>query len=177
MLKIAYLTLVILIYALVQRALSKLIRRMGAAKQVNSGRTQYVDKTVQILLVLVTLAVIGLILGINYGELSFFVSSAFAVLGVALFAQWSILSNITASVIIFFGFPYRIGDRVRVIEPGDERCEGVIREISLFHVIIRRDNGDEVTYPNSLLLQKPVVKINTQATGCEGDADKPGTPG
>jgi small-conductance mechanosensitive channel len=83
-------------------------------------------------------------------------SSVFAVLGVALFAQWSILSNITASLIIFFGFPYRVGDKIKVMDKDDD-ISGVIEEISLFHVLIRR--GDElITYPNTLILQKGVIK-------------------
>jgi len=79
-------------------------------------------------------------------------------LGVALFAQWSILSNITASLIIFFGFPYRVGDTVRVID-GDEDITGIVEEITLFHVLIRKGEN-MITYPNSLILQKAVVKIN-----------------
>jgi small-conductance mechanosensitive channel len=81
------------------------------------------------------------------------------VLGVALFAQWSILSNITAGVLIFFVFPYRIGDRIRIVEK-DEDMSGVIVEIALFHILLKRDSGDVMTYPNSLLLQKGVVKLS-----------------
>lgn len=96
-------------------------------------------------------------LGIEYSQISFFLSSVFAVLGVALFAQWSILSNITASLIIFFAFPYRVGDRIRICDKDDD-ISGVIVEISLFHVLVKR-RGDLITYPNSLILQKAVVKL------------------
>ena len=171
MLKIASIVLVLLIYALVQRALDKLVMRFADANQMRFNRTQYVTKSVHIILLLVTLGVIGLVLGINYGELSIFVSSAFAVLGVALFAQWSILSNITASIIIFFGFPYRLGDRIRVVEAGDEVCEGIIQEIGLFHVLLKKENGDEITYPNSLLLQRPVIKV--RSNGASGEEEQP----
>ena len=173
MLKFIYILLTLVIYVLVYRALSRLVRRIGEANGVSSTRTSYVNKTVQIVLVLITIGVVSLFLGIDYGELSIFVSSAFAVLGVALFAQWSILSNITASIIIFFGFPYRLGDRIRVVEPGDEVLEGEIKEISLFHVLIKRDNGDQVTYPNSLLLQRPVIKVKSGPGNGEGEEEQP----
>jgi hypothetical protein len=29
----------------------------------------------------------------------------------------------------------------------------------MFHVILRRDDGNLITYPNSMLLQKAVIKI------------------
>ena len=175
MLKIAYILLTLVLYIGVYRALRNLVRRIGEANEVRSSRTAYVNKTVQIVLVLITLGIISLILGIDYGELSIFISSAFAVIGVALFAQWSILSNITASVIIFFGFPYRLGDHIRVVEPGlgEEIFDGVIKEISLFHVLIKKTNGDEITYPNSLLLQRPVIKLKSKMNDASGEEEQP----
>lgn len=95
-------------------------------------------------------------LGVEYSQISIFLSSIFAVLGVALFAQWSILSNITASLVIFFGFPYRVGDRIRVVDKDDD-IAGVIEEITLFHVLIKKGN-ELITYPNTLILQKAVIK-------------------
>ena len=73
-----------------------------------------------------------------------------------MFAQWSILSNITASLIIFFGFPYRVGDYITVVDK-EADISGVIEEISLFHVLIKRE-GQLISYPNTMILQKPVVQ-------------------
>jgi hypothetical protein len=56
------------------------------------------------------------ITGVEYAQISIFLSSVFAVIGVALFAQWSILSSVNASMIIFFGFPYHGGDKIRIID-------------------------------------------------------------
>ena len=102
--------------------------------------------------------VLFLLLGIQYSQLSVFLSSVFAVIGVALFAQWSILSNITSSLIIFFAFPYRVGDVIRIID-GNDDLSGTIEEISLFHVIILQGEA-LITYPNSLMLQKAVIKVS-----------------
>ncbi|MBE8568554.1 mechanosensitive ion channel domain-containing protein, partial [Vibrio sp. OPT46] len=87
-----------------------------------------------------------------------FLSSIFAVLGVAFIAQWSILSNITASFLIFFVFPYRVGDRIKVVDKDEDIC-GEIQEISMFHVLIKHDNGNLITYPNNQILQKAVLKL------------------
>lgn len=89
---------------------------------------------------------------------SVFASSLFAIIGVAMFAQWSILSNITASVIIFFNFPARVGDTIKIID-GDNSIEGTIKEITLFQVELKDSDGNLIIYPNNLLLQKPIVKI------------------
>ena len=133
------------------------ISRIGFDKSVKNYRTKYISKTINIVLTIFFVIVLTMLLGIEYSQLSVFLSSIFAVIGVALFAQWSILSNITASLIIFFAFPYRVGDAVRIVDD-EEDLSGIIEEISLFHVLIRR-NDDLITYPNSLILQKAVIKL------------------
>jgi small-conductance mechanosensitive channel len=138
--------------------MAKAIYRLGESKAVSPYRLKYIVKTIGMALLLVHLAVLFAFLGIESSQVAFFLSSVTAVLGVVLFAQWSILSNITASMIIFFGFPYRVGDTIKVVD-ADEDITGVVEEITLFHVLIKKGEN-MITYPNSLILQKPVVKIN-----------------
>jgi small-conductance mechanosensitive channel len=73
------------------------------------------------------------------------------------------LSHLTAGVIIFFAFPYGIGDRIRVVDKDDD-ISGRILEIALFHVLIRRDDGTTVVYPNSMMLQKAVIKLTANSS-------------
>jgi small-conductance mechanosensitive channel len=40
----------------------------------------------------------------------------FTVTGVALFAQQSILSNVTASVILLFNLPFKSGSRIKIMD-------------------------------------------------------------
>ena len=144
-------------YLICIRFVTQTITKIGSIKSVKSYRIKYISKTVNLVLSGFFIILLFLFLGIEYSQLSLFLSSVFAILGVALFAQWSILSNITASLIIFFAFPYRVGDAVKVIDK-DEDISGVIEEISLFHVIIKKQ-GDLITYPNTLILQKAVIKL------------------
>lgn len=37
---------------------------------------------------------------------------------------------------------------------------GIIVEISMFHVILQRTDGNLITYPNTLILQKAVLKLD-----------------
>lgn len=149
--------LVILSFFASIRFSTSAITQLGSRKSVSPYRVKYIAKTVNISLVIFYSILLFTFLGVEYSQISIFLSSVFAVLGVALFAQWSILSNITASLIIFFGFPYRVGDHIRVVDKDDD-ISGVIEEISLFHVLIRKDEA-LITYPNTLILQKAVVKL------------------
>ena len=150
-------------YLFISRAALAAFRRLGQSKQVAEVRLKYLEKTASISMFAVFVFVVCLVLGLGYGEVSLFLSSAFAVIGVALFAQWSILSNITASMVIFFAFPYRVGDRIKVTD-SDFDISGEVEEISLFHVLIRTDTGNVITYPSNLILQKPVFKLENGNT-------------
>ena len=157
--KILALVICLVVYAFAVRGLGATIRRLGASKEVAPSRIKYLTRTGNIALFATLVLVICLILGLGYGEISLFLSSAFAVIGVALFAQWSILSNITASMVIFFGFPYRVGDTIKITD-ADFDLSGTVEEISLFHVLIRNEQGNLIIYPNNLILQKPVFKLD-----------------
>lgn len=139
--------------------LERLVRRLSKIKGVPHARTVYITRTINLGLFAVFFALAVLAIGLGYGEVSLFLSSVFAVVGVALFANWSILSNLTGSLIIFFAFPYRVGSQVQVVDKDDD-ISGVIEAIEPFHVLIRRSNGDLITYPNNLILQKAVIRID-----------------
>jgi len=76
-----------------------------------------------------------------------------------LFAQWSILSNVTSSIIIFFTFPAKVGESIKILD-GDNSVSGKIVEISLFQIHMLNEQGDLIIYPNNLFMQKPIIKLN-----------------
>ncbi len=146
----------------------RLLDRIGSQKQVADRRLLMVKRFFSLLQLVFTVMVLCIIWGVDYAELMILFSSAFAVIGVAMFAQWSILSNITGSIIIFFAFPYRIGDRIKVLDKDDD-ITGVITEIGLFHLHILTDEGETIHYPNNLILQKAVRKLNPPVPETTGD--------
>ena len=168
--KILITIIIFAVYVLFVGFVRKTVRDIGENKSVNRYRVKYISKILSIIVSAFFVSLIFISLGIEYSQLSFFLSSVFAVIGVALFAQWSILSNITASLMIFFAFPYRVGDRVRVADKDDD-ISGTIEEISMFHVIIKRGK-DLVTYPNSLILQKAVIKLSDDREQLESSPDE-----
>jgi small-conductance mechanosensitive channel len=78
-----------------------------------------------------------------------------AVLGIGFFAQWSILSNITASFILFFYHPIRIGHRIKIIDK-DYNWVGEVKNITAFYFFIETDAGENISLPNSLVMQKGI---------------------
>lgn len=146
---------------LLRYSLAKAIKKIGKISDLNRVRTKLIIKYVTIGLVLIGLIVLTYIWKVDFEDLGIIFSSLFAVLGVALFASWSILSNVTAGVILFFSFPFKIGDRIRILDGEFSETVDII-DIKAYHIYLKKDNGELVTYPNNLLLQKGVVIINRE---------------
>lgn len=134
------------------------ISKVGDKKKVLPKRTYYVIKFMDFFIVMINILVLSVIWNVEFGGIAVLASSVFAVIGMALFAQWSILSNLTSSIIIFFTFPARVGDKIKVLD-GDNSVEGVIKEISLFQIEILDEDKNLILYPNNLFIQKPIVKM------------------
>lgn len=151
-------TLAILIIA--RYVLSKIIRKVGRIGDLNLVRTNLIIKYVSYGITTIGLVSLILIWGVNIRELGLIISSVFAVIGVALFAQWSILSNVTAGIILFFSFPFKIGDRIRIMDKElDYEGDYIIEDIRAYHLHLRKNNNELITYPNNLILQKAVSVV------------------
>ncbi len=97
--------------------------------------------------------------GVKQSELFMFMASVLTVIGIALFAQWSHLSNITAGIIIFFNHSLKLEDTVAIID-ADFQVEGRIVDIGLFYVTLKSAEDEDVILPNNIFLQKMIKKKN-----------------
>ncbi len=151
---------VLFLILLISRALIiGLIQRFSHSEQIIDRRVQLITKLINYVILGCALVGVFVIWGVDVRNLGVILSSIFAVIGVAFFAQWSILSNITSGVIMFFTFPYKIGDRI-MIHDKDYEYIGTIEDIKTFHIVMINDAGQRITYPNSLVLQKGVSILN-----------------
>jgi small-conductance mechanosensitive channel len=101
--------------------------------------------------------------GLKQNEIAVFVGTIMTALGIAFFAQWSLLSNITSSLLLFFNHPVKIGDRIKIIDK-DSPVEGEVSDLTYFFVHLKTDLGETITVPNSLFLQKSISIIETTKT-------------
>ena len=73
-----------------------------------------------------------------------------------MFANWSLISNITAYFILLTNVTYRRGNYVRILD-GDNFIEGFIADINLFSTRLVTQDRETVLYPNNLILTRPVL--------------------
>jgi len=147
--------IVLLVFIILNFIITKLTKRYAKASHLSEHRTNLIAKYIDFLMFGLLCVVIIAVWGSKSTDVFTFIGTALTIIGVAFFAQWSILSNITSGIILFFTFPFRIGDVIRVHDK-DFPIEAQIEDIKAFHTLLRTREGELITYPNSLLLQKGV---------------------
>ena len=162
-------TAVVLTIFIVIRIVLKLsIKKIGQKSNINDARISLISRYTTVTLFLIFLLFVAYIFGATLENLTLVFSSVFAVIGIGLFAIWSILSNVTSGIIMFFSFPYKVGDKIKIHDK-DYPIEAIIEDIRAFQLHLRLDNGDLVTYPNNLILQKAVTLVQKDAIEDFGD--------
>lgn len=148
---IAVVLIMITVRFLSKSAISRALRKFNFSYQ----RRKITIKLINFLVVALGVLIITAIWGIDQEQLFLFLSSAVTVLGIAFFAQWSLLSNISAGLILFFNHPLKLGDTIKVYDK-DFPVEGVVKDIGYYFVHMETSRGEKITIPNSVLLQKMV---------------------
>lgn len=143
------------IFIILSVIIRKLNKRYARASHLSEHRTNLISKYIDFFIMTVYIVIIIAVWGLKAENLFQYLGGILTIIGVAFFAQWSILSNITSGIILFFSFPFRIGDVIKVHDK-DFPIEAQIEDIKAFHTILKTRDGELITYPNSLLLQKAV---------------------
>lgn len=149
---------VVLLLVIAKYISKKLIKRYTQLLNKPELRALQMKHIMNILLNIIFVFIIAIIWGLDPHNLLLGLSSVFAIIGVAMFAQWSILSNITAGIIMFFSAPYSVGDRIHLIDK-DLPIKATIENIQTFYTHIRTDENELIVIPNNLFLQKIVSVI------------------
>ncbi|HRJ30368.1 MAG TPA: mechanosensitive ion channel family protein [Cyclobacteriaceae bacterium] len=135
------------------------IRRIGNRYHLQRDRTTFTLKVITIGLYLAAAVTLLFIWGVDQNELVLFLSSFVAILGIALFAQWSMLSNVTASILLFVSHPAKVGDSISILDK-DYPLTGKIKDIGAFFTTLETEANEVITIPNSLLFQKMIKVIS-----------------
>jgi small-conductance mechanosensitive channel len=151
--------IVVVVLVILRFFFAKLVRKYAFNNHAIEQRTNLIIKYIYILLNILAGIALITIWGVEKSDILLTLSSVATIIGVAMFAQWSILSNITSGIILFFFFPFKIGDVIKIHDK-DFPLEAEIEDISTFHINLKTADGERITYPNNLLLQKGISIIN-----------------
>jgi small-conductance mechanosensitive channel len=121
--------------------------------RLERSRRKMAIRVVQLFSSIATIVLLMGVWGFKQNEIALFASTILTALGIAFFAKWSLLSNITSSILIFFNHPVKLGDYIRVLHK-DYHYEGEVTEMNYFFVHIKTDANEIITIPNSHFFEK-----------------------
>jgi small-conductance mechanosensitive channel len=158
--QIAETIIIIIVFIITKLITKRIIRKVGIRFKYQTGRVKITNKIVDVLLVTILIVFLMAIWGVGQSELLVFLSTILTILGVAFFAQWSIISNITSTLIIFFNHPVKIGDQLTIMDK-DFQIEGKLSDIGIFFIIIKTIDDKKITIPSNVFMQKMIKKQET----------------
>ena len=149
---------VFLLYLIFFIVTNNVINNALKKAHLQRARRKITIKALHLLATIAALVLLASIWGLEQNEIAVFASTILTAIGIAFFAQWSLLSNITSSIILFFTHPLRLGDTIRVLDK-DSAFEGEVTELTYFFIHLKTKDGEIITMPNSLILQKSIAVI------------------
>ncbi|WP_445428758.1 mechanosensitive ion channel domain-containing protein [Alishewanella sp. HL-SH05] len=151
--------LTVLAYIVISRRLVPVIYGLLKGRRMRADMNKRALVVFHILLLLVLLVMLSIVWGVDIRGLLVLASSIIAVAGVALFASWSLISNVTAFFILLGQKDFAEGSKVRIID-GNNALEGDIAEIHLFNTVLKTNDNERIIYPNNLIISRPVVIVS-----------------
>ena len=158
--KIIETIIVILVFLITKLITKRVIKKVGIRFKYQTGRIKITNRIVGVLLLTLMTAFLMIIWGVDQSELLLFLSTVLTILGVAFFAQWSIISNITSTLIIFFNHPIKIGDSLTIMDK-DYQIEGKLSDIGIFFIVIKTKENKKITIPSNVFMQKMIKREDT----------------
>lgn len=159
--------LVLLIYLAMSRKLLPKLETNIVKSKLKSNSALKGLFAARVIVATVSLSLLLLAWGIDFSGLLVLSTSIITVTGVALFASWSLISNITAYFILLTNVAYRRGNYVRILD-GDNFIEGVIADVGPFSTRLITADRETLMYPNNLILTRPVLLNPKEKWGAMG---------
>ena len=159
--------LVLLIYLAMSRKLLPKLETNIVKSKLKSNSALKGLFAARVIVATVSLSLLLLAWGIDFSGLLVLSTSIITVTGVALFASWSLISNITAYFILLTNVAYRRGNYVRILD-GDNYIEGVIADVGPFSTRLLTAERETLMYPNNLILTRPVLLNPKEKWGAMG---------
>ena len=167
--KIIFSFAVLFVVFVLRKIMISLAKKVAENNNYIHKRKQDIIKITNILSFLVFVILEFSVWGVHHKDLVIFVSSVFTVIGVAFVAQWSILSNITSGLVMFFAGVIKCGDSIRILDK-DNPIKGTVENVGIFYTRILSEER-QYLIPNSQLIQKVIVTGNVKDLENEKESD------
>lgn len=164
--------LVLVVAWLVRRLLRSLAGRVRERYQFSQKMMAVPLRVAGTVVNVAALFAILQLLGVS-GAVLWTAFTGFAAVGaVAFFAAWSVLSNLFCTLLIVVMRPFRLHDRIEVLENGEKPgLKGVVVDINMVYTTLLEDAGTTLQVPNNQFFQRTTRRWPSAA------GDRPTTGG
>lgn len=149
--------LIIVLYFICARMMKKVLTKYSTHRNMSRVQRIKLLRLSRFFLGIFAVLILTLIWGLNMKDIWVVSSVIFGFIGVAIFAVWSLLSNVLAAYILFFSEPFQIGDTI-ILKDGDNSIQGEIISMTTFYIKVKQEDGSIANIPNNLTFQKVVIK-------------------
>lgn len=153
--------ILVLIVSITMLLARKAVNKFSILRSIDINRRKIVNTITLLTLYGIAIIFLVIIWGVDMRQFTVFISSILAVLGVGFFAQWSILSSLTASLVLFFYHPVRIGHYIRILDKEFDWA-GEVTDITGFYLFMTTAEGRKITIPNNLAIQKGIEILDKE---------------
>jgi small-conductance mechanosensitive channel len=159
--QIAATPVTLIVYLAARRICSRAIDRLVRTRQrMHPRRVASTRRTVNIIAFAFLIGTLAVVWSIDLRSVAVTSGAILASLGIAFFAQWSLLSNVTTSFIMFWRFPIHIGDRIKVLS--DQPIDGTVTDLTPFFIVLEDEGSNTITIPNNISLQQSFLIYATE---------------
>ncbi|MCI8785266.1 MAG: mechanosensitive ion channel family protein [Eubacterium sp.] len=137
------------------------------AKKHNSVHLRFTKSIVKVFIVIVVLYSLAQQFEVTKDISKTLLQSSSLFIAIATFAAQQALSNVISGISVSLSKPYNVDEKIRVVQGSSVIAEGIVKDITIRHTIIRQFNGESCIVPNSVM--DAAVITNTNYTGNIGN--------
>ncbi|MBC2604767.1 mechanosensitive ion channel family protein [Pelagicoccus albus] len=147
--------IIVAIAILIVSLLSRLLNRLEKKAKLSKQTLLPVRLVARYGVLFAALVLILGTFGIPIGNFWTFISTVLGLVAIGFVAVWSVLSNISSTLLILGFKPFKVGDYVRLV--GDE-VSGRVIDVNFMFTTLRRTSGDVFRVPNNQFFQKTILR-------------------
>ena len=147
---------------LINRIVNLVFKAMS--KKHNSVHLRFIKSIANVIVMIVVLYSLAQQFDVTKDISKTLLQSSSLLVAIATFAAQQALSNVISGISLSMSKPYNVDEKIRVVQGGSVIAEGIVKDITIRHTVIRQFNGESCIVPNSVMDASGVVITNTNFT-------------
>ncbi|MCI8615359.1 mechanosensitive ion channel family protein [Parablautia intestinalis] len=130
------------------------------AKKRNSSHLHFFKSMANAVVIVIVIYTLAQQFSVTKDLSTALLQSGSLIVAIATFAAQQALSNVISGISLSATRPYDVDDKIKVVQGGSVVAEGIVKDITLRHTIIRQYNGESCIVPNSVMDLAVITNTN-----------------